>query len=84
MVKPSPSNAGGVGAKIPTCLMAKEPKHKQYYNRFNKDFKTVHIKNKKMYIPYLTEEKQIHRTQRAKQWLSVEREGCRGNVGFGS
>ena len=34
MVKTSPSNAGGVGsipgqgAKIPTCLVAKKPKHK--------------------------------------------------------
>ena len=48
MFKTSPSNAGGVGlipdqrAKIPRALWPKNQnikKQKQYYSRFNKDFK---------------------------------------------
>ena len=53
MVKTSPSSARGVGltpgrgAKIPhTQQKKKNPniKQKQFCNRFNKDFKMVHIK----------------------------------------
>lgn len=55
MVKISSSNAGGVGsvpswgAKIPHDLWPKSQnvKQKQYYNKFSKDFKNVHIKNLK-------------------------------------
>ena len=47
VVKTSPSNARGAasipgwGAEIPhaSWLMAKNPKQKQYCNKFNKDFK---------------------------------------------
>ena len=45
LVKASPYNAGGVGlipcqgVRILHCLVAKKTKHKQYCNKFNKDFK---------------------------------------------
>ena len=50
VVRILPSTAEGTGsipdreAKIPTCLMAQNPKHKQqkqYYNKFSKDLKTL-------------------------------------------
>ena len=56
VVKTSPSNAGGQGlipgqgAKIPHALGPKNQniKQKQYYNKFNKDFKNgPHQKRKK-------------------------------------
>ena len=54
MVKTSPSNVGGAGsipawrAKIPHALGPKQQniKQRQYYNKFNKDFKNgPHQKN---------------------------------------
>ena len=53
MVKTSPSNAGGAssipgqGAKIPHALQPKNQTHKQqkqHCNKFNREFKMVHIK----------------------------------------
>ena len=50
--KTSPSNAGGVGSipcwgtKMPCDLWPKKQniRQKQYCNKFNKDFKMIHIK----------------------------------------
>ena len=53
MVKTLPSNAGGSisgqEAKIPYALRPRNQNigQKQYCNKFNKDFKMVHIKKKK-------------------------------------
>ena len=55
MVKTSPSSAGGVGSiplqrtKIPQTSWPKKKgkQQKQYYNKFNEDFKMVHIKKLK-------------------------------------
>ena len=51
VVKTSPSNAGGVGSipcwgtKMPCDLWQKKQniRQKQYCNKFNKDFKMIHI-----------------------------------------
>ena len=60
VVKPSPSSAGVIpdwGTNIPhgswpknQNIKKKKKKQKQYWNKFNKDFKMVHIQKKKKKI----------------------------------
>ena len=70
MVKTSPSNAEGVGsipgrgARTPHALEPKNQniKQKQYCNKFNKDFKNVHIKKKTLWVKALSVHKKHPQT----------------------